>query len=447
MNLRFDSHRLPRGKGVGRVAERSRVQIESTMMASSQPPAEPGRVLSSWKEVAAHLGVSTRTAQVWEAERGLPVHRAPGGPRGRIFASTAELDAWWQASPLVAPLERKSRFGWIAAAVCACAGIVAGAVYWRSPVGSPSVLDVKGSSLVVFDERGRELWQHRFDGPFWEHADYPRVRGGGQRFRFADLDGDGHVELLFIRLPRDPVSDGATLFCFSDTGKVRWEYKVNRTVRSQKESFPPPYISKAVAVARVGKGRPPVVVVSSVHSVWYPNQVAVLSGDGSLLSEYWHSGQLDLLEASDLNGDGVDEIYAGGTNNDYNQATLVVLDPNQLAGASRESERPDYQLLGFPAPRERARLLLARSCLVVSTAVRNVVQALNVQAGSILVTTGEFEAGGILYRLDRNMKVMEVGATDGFAATHRSVRERGLIDHEFSAGEIQSLRRITTLTP
>jgi hypothetical protein len=323
---------------------------------------------------------------------------------------------------------------------------VTAAAFWPSPKGSPTALDVEGSSLVVLDERGHRLWQHRFDSPFYEKADYSRRSGGSQRFRFADIDGDGHVELLFIRMPTDPVSRGATLFCFSDTGEVRWEYKVNRAVRSPKESFSPPYISKAVAVARAGKGRPPVVVLSSVHSVWYPNQIAVLSGDGKLLSEYWHSGQLDLLETSDLDGDGVDEIYAAGTNNDYNQATLVVLNPNELGGASRETEKPEYQLLDLPPPRERARILFGRSCLVVPPMPRNVVSALRFQGSDVLVTTGEFDVASLIYRLDRSMKPIDLGATDGFVATHRSARQRGLIHHDFSPRELEPLRDITALS-
>ena len=30
----------------------------------------------------------------WEAERGLPIHRLPGGARSRIFAVVSELEAW-----------------------------------------------------------------------------------------------------------------------------------------------------------------------------------------------------------------------------------------------------------------------------------------------------------------------------------------------------------------
>jgi len=51
------------------------------------------RELNSWKEIATFLGVNVRTAQKWEQERHLPVHRLPGG-RGRVAADIPALEAW-----------------------------------------------------------------------------------------------------------------------------------------------------------------------------------------------------------------------------------------------------------------------------------------------------------------------------------------------------------------
>jgi tetratricopeptide (TPR) repeat protein len=50
--------------------------------------------LHSWKEIAQFLGRAVRTVQRWEMERGLPVHRAPGGKVGSIYAIKSELMAW-----------------------------------------------------------------------------------------------------------------------------------------------------------------------------------------------------------------------------------------------------------------------------------------------------------------------------------------------------------------
>ena len=65
-------------------------------------PNNGNEVLNSWKEIASYLQVSVRTAQLWEAQRGLPVRRVPGG-RGVVWAHPAELDAWRKSASVAAP--------------------------------------------------------------------------------------------------------------------------------------------------------------------------------------------------------------------------------------------------------------------------------------------------------------------------------------------------------
>jgi hypothetical protein len=50
-------------------------------------------VLSSWKEIARHMGKGVRTVQRWERLAELPVHR-PAGSAGLVLAYPQELDAW-----------------------------------------------------------------------------------------------------------------------------------------------------------------------------------------------------------------------------------------------------------------------------------------------------------------------------------------------------------------
>ncbi len=58
----------------------------------------PNRRLGSWKEIAAFFECDERTLRRWEKERGLPIHRAPGGTGGKVFAYTQELSAWLETS-------------------------------------------------------------------------------------------------------------------------------------------------------------------------------------------------------------------------------------------------------------------------------------------------------------------------------------------------------------
>jgi hypothetical protein len=55
------------------------------------------RLLTSWKDVAAYLGKTTRTAQRWERDLALPIHRPVNKPAGVILADCDEIDAWISA--------------------------------------------------------------------------------------------------------------------------------------------------------------------------------------------------------------------------------------------------------------------------------------------------------------------------------------------------------------
>lgn len=58
------------------------------------------RILNSWKEIASYLGRGVRTAQRWEAQLGLPVHRPAGRDHSAVLAISTELDQWLESRPL-----------------------------------------------------------------------------------------------------------------------------------------------------------------------------------------------------------------------------------------------------------------------------------------------------------------------------------------------------------
>ena len=86
------------------------------------------QLLNSWKDIANYLQVSVRTAQLWEAQRGLPIRRVPGG-RGVVWADPVELDAWRKSSsgtpprngaPMEPPAGRRRALLGLVAAAAAC---------------------------------------------------------------------------------------------------------------------------------------------------------------------------------------------------------------------------------------------------------------------------------------------------------------------------------------
>jgi TolB-like protein/Tfp pilus assembly protein PilF len=59
-----------------------------------QTPGRPNQRLDSWKSIADYLSRDVRTVIRWEKDRGLPIHRVPGGKKQAVFAFTDKLDAW-----------------------------------------------------------------------------------------------------------------------------------------------------------------------------------------------------------------------------------------------------------------------------------------------------------------------------------------------------------------
>src|SRR3954453_23195678 len=71
------------------------VQIEAFRRRASNPAAGPdGRRLKTWKQIAGFYGADESTVKRWEAKRGLPVRRIPGGAKASVYADVADLEHW-----------------------------------------------------------------------------------------------------------------------------------------------------------------------------------------------------------------------------------------------------------------------------------------------------------------------------------------------------------------
>jgi hypothetical protein len=55
--------------------------------------------LNGWKEIGSYLGRAARTAQRWEAQLGMPVHRPAQKKRTVVIGFAHELDTWLRNNP------------------------------------------------------------------------------------------------------------------------------------------------------------------------------------------------------------------------------------------------------------------------------------------------------------------------------------------------------------
>src|ERR1051326_8246618 len=232
--------------------------------ATLTPPrmSDEGRTrLTSWKEIATYLGREVRTVIRWEKERGLPVHRVPGGQGRSVFAFTDELDRWAGSGALrrSSPVEQASPSGpaarprkWlvagaIAATTVAVIGVAARVVTaWPQPGVSDLRLGVESVTALA---QSRPLWTFQFPHPI---PPSPRTQTA-----IADLDGDGRADAIAaIDLTGAPgEAPVGALYAIDSRGRLSWTASIPDALTFAAGRFDPPWQPDDV-VAFTSHGEP-----------------------------------------------------------------------------------------------------------------------------------------------------------------------------------------------
>jgi hypothetical protein len=299
------------------------------------------------------------------------------------------------------------------------------------------------TTLTVFNAEGKVLWRKNFPDGYsdkWDAIPKPWV---------GDLNGDGHLSVLFsYHTARDPELQSTILICYSDRGEEKWRWTAGRKI-PELQGSPIGFTISGLAVLPPEHGRGPSrIAVSSWHHLYYPTQIAILDSQGKSISEYWHSGRLDHVTVADLDGDGRHEIIAAGVSNGYHQATLVVLDPDHLAGASQETARPEIQIHGMGIAHERLRLLFPRSDLSRDHSAYSWAQTPLIEHGRITVTVREdFKDPGstIGYEFDTRFHLLGVETYDEFVTAHNEFYRTGNPHHSFTQTEAAEFQKVRCL--
>jgi hypothetical protein len=388
------------------------------------------------------ISLPNRAAGAVEGNRGQPWMVAT--PRGGTEDGAAgEL-------PLRSPANagRGLKIVGVIAAVCAALAVLAYvSIRVLTVHDQPKFGRLDGSTLIVMDAERKELWRKVFPdgvGPDWYWA-----QGLADQIWVGDLEGKGYASVLFVySQAADPQSPhSSTLICYSDRGKEKWRWTPGRELPELAGS-PATYRIHALRVLQATGERPLRIVVESQHHPWWPSQIAMLDSNGKTVSEYWHSGGLSSMVLADLDGDGREEIIATGISEYDHQATLLVLDPNRVFGASTEVQ-PEFQIHGMGVAQERLRLLFPRSDLNRALFQFNLATGLTVEHGIVRLTVKECitpPGCDIFYEFDKNFRLIAAYAGgDEFRSAHARFYQNGKDAHQLSAEEQAVFQKVRCL--
>jgi hypothetical protein len=342
----------------------------------------------------------------------------------------------------------------LAAAIAAIGMVVYVSIRILTADDRPQSGRLDASTLTIMNGEGKELWRKDFPEGFT--TDWYFAKGLGSRLWFGDLEGKGHTSVLFLYAPADQQSHSSTadqqshsstLICYSDRGKEKWRWTPGRELPELNGS-PATFRTAALVVLKATDKRPPRIVVASIHSIWWPSQIAVLDANGKTVSEYWHSGALTYMMLADLDGDGRDEIIATGVSEYDHQAELLVLDPDRVFGASTEV-RPEVQIHGMGVAQERLRLFFPRSDLNRALFQFNWATEPTVERGSVRLTVTECitpPGCRIYYEFDKNFRLIAAYAGgDEFRSAHARFYQSGKDAHALSAEEQAAFQKVRCL--
>lgn len=347
-------------------------------------------LLSGWKEIASYLGKSVRSAQRWEADYRLPVHRITTPDGGHlIYATRSEIDAWRlelkagrlddgsngvdlpeehgngngsgaapsdlvddgapsPGAPLATALPAVGRRSHVLIASMALNVALLVTTAWLAWPARlvPARFELHGTMVRAMSASERTVWQHDFGGPVRS----PHSLGNNAVFE-TDLDGDGTLEVIAVLRVNASGPRGLTesdrIVAFRRDGRLLWTVQPTHELRDAERTYTGPWMVRAVAV----DGRR--VAAGFSHPAWRPNFVVEIDAKGQTRVRYVQGGWVQGL-AYWRTPRGL-ALAIGGETGDLKGASLAIIDADGPGG--REQAAPERALTCRGCPNAPAREL------------------------------------------------------------------------------------------
>lgn len=409
------------------------------------------RIVTSWKEIAAYLKVRVRTAQRWEKELGLPVHRMNKLDKAYVFAYTDELDKWFEKRIRSRNILKRfyginkplSLIGFSFIFLIVFIFVLIVFIYLPSHKDLiPSEFEVTNSRLIIYNSAGQELWSYELKESL-DYSAYKRkeLPASGLSSRsnlnvcFKDIDQDEKINVIFGVQTKN--ESGEKVLCFDERGKLIWSFIPGRSIRFGDYLISEDFCVRLLRVVDLNQDGYLEILIIANHKIHFPTRVVVLDYQGKIMGEYWNVGHLNCVEIVDLDGDGLQEIILGGVNNSYRRACVLVLDIRKMSGCSPRNNDPCFICSELDRGTEKYYLLIPPNKLGRLLYLYETVESIDLFENNRLQICTNFSR--IIYEFNYQLETTYVYLSDELIFKYEQLRREGKIKEPLDSLDTKQL--------
>jgi len=412
--------------------------------------------LTSWKEIAAHLGRDVRTVLRWEKERGLPVRRVPGATGRVVFAYTDELDAWAHgelespAAPsglaeppslpeagappaLTAAAPRKRPPQSVMFSLVVVAGLSAAAWQAYASRGNEGLASVRVTdrAIVGVGPGGNDRW--RYELPEGVRIDLNRYQAGQPSA--AEIVRGADPGVLAANSLRSDEAAGSLssglLFWLSLDGTLRRALTLDDRPRFGRETFTSSWSLTDFRVDLSQGARR--VAASAHHFQWWPSIVTLYDDQWNRKQTFVHAGWVERLQWLSAN-----RLLVAGFSNPYDGGFVALLDPSSLDGQGPVPAGSRFDCTSCGRARPVRYVVMPRSEVNVAGGMPFNRVVIDASDGRLVARTIEGlhtdgRAADALYEFTPDLEPVRAWYSDRYWEEHRLLEAAGKIKHTVAA--------------
>ncbi len=287
---------------------------------------------------------------------------------------------------------------------------------------------------------------NKYDIKVWEYTEPEKKHIEHKKFsenfftsviKISDIDNDGVNEIIYANNVGNDKPEGKDfVICCNANNEIKWKFQLPKTdfvYEWESDSLKGDWMFRHIVIDDINNDGKKEIIANAYFCPFFPDRLVILNNEGKLISEYWHSGYFNCVSALDIDKDGYKEIIASGINNypGYRCGSLVVLDPNKMAGASFKTDPLKSGIKGT----EKYYVLFPKTLMTTFNVSNFNTADYFVESGNNLfinVLDGPMEKSfmdnaHLVYQFDKDMNVVNISTSNQFNKAYDNLLSEGKI--------------------